>query len=175
MFTIPLPWPDAALLLSPPWSALPLVVRWVLLIGVIVIPVFLLVTLYRYELRLVPRLTALSLLGLRLGVFVLVLGLVCLQPIYAHERRLDVPGRVLIAVDRSGSTDIRDPQRPPADKLRLARVLGLHKGVITDEWIDCWIDDHEHQRDPRLIAPADGDDPQVRLRLQTQRKQAHDR
>ncbi len=47
--------------------------------AVVVVPLALLVWLYRFELRLVPRMTALVLLGLRLAVLLLVLFVVCLQ------------------------------------------------------------------------------------------------
>src|SRR5262245_36650071 len=111
MFTLPLPWPETSVLLSPPWPGLPFVARCLLLAALVLGPLVLLVTLYRYELRLVSRLTAFALFALRFVVVVLVLALVCLQPIYAHERKRDLPGRVLVAVDRSLSMDIRDPQR----------------------------------------------------------------
>ncbi len=128
MFSIPLPWPESSLLLHPQWAGLPPVVRGLLVCGVIAVPLVLLVWLYRYELRLVPPLTALVLLSLRLVVLVLVLFVVCLQPIFARDRLTELPGRILIAVDRSGSMDIPDPQRDGADKLRLARALGLDAG-----------------------------------------------
>ena len=38
---------------------------------------------------------------------------------YAQSKTKELPGRVLVAVDRSDSMDVADPQRPPVDKLRL--------------------------------------------------------
>lgn len=125
MFSIPLPWPDSSLLLSPPWPHLAPGLRWPLLGGIVVVPLLLLWTLYRYELRLVRPSTAFGLLALRLSALAVVLFLVCLQPIHARERRTNLPGRVIVAVDRSLSTAIADPQRAPADKIRLAKALRL--------------------------------------------------
>jgi hypothetical protein len=176
MYTLRLPWPDTSLLLSPPWPGLPPVVRWLLLATLALAPLALLAALYRYELRLVPRLTALTLFGLRFVVFLLVLALVCLQPIYAHDHRRDLPGRVLVAVDRSLSMDVRDPQRPGADKLRLARFLGLIKDRVSAELFSRWLEDYEQKRGPQLVRPDESiSDPAQRLKLQQERQSAHDR
>src|SRR5262245_61732500 len=131
MFTLPLPWPDSSLLVSPPWPGLAGAVRWPLLLALCLVPLVLLAVLYRYELRLVSRLTALALLAARLLVLLLVLLLVCLQPVWAHDRKGELPGKVLIAIDRSLSMDLADPQRTGAEKLRLARAFGLHKGEVS--------------------------------------------
>jgi hypothetical protein len=176
MFTISLPWPETSMLFSLPWSGLNPVVRGVLLGGIILVPLVLLLSLYRYELRLVPRLTAFSLLGLRLTVLVLILFLVCLQPIYARDRVYEIPGRILIAVDRSGSMEVADPQREPADKLRLARALGLTAGV-KEEWIERWIVDHDQKREPRWVGPEEEkelkDDPDARKQRENERRKIH--
>lgn len=125
MFTLPLPWPETSLLLALPWAGLPPFVRWPLVSALILLPVVLLVVLYRYELRLVSRLTAVTLFSLRFVVLLLVLTLVAFQPIYAHDHKYELPGRILVAVDRSLSMDINDPQRPVSEKALLARLLGL--------------------------------------------------
>src|SRR5258708_5945455 len=116
MFTIPLPWPDSSLLIAPPWAGLPVLVRGLLLLALCLVPLLLLVVLYRYELRLVPGRPAFALFGLRLVVFLLVLALLLARPVFARDRHTKLPGRVLIAVDRSASLDVADPQRSPADK-----------------------------------------------------------
>jgi hypothetical protein len=174
MFRIPLPWPDSSVLLSLPFGAWHPVVRAVLLAAMVLAPLGLLVTLYRYELRLVKPLTAASLLGLRLAALLLILGLVCLQPIYARDRVHELPGRVLVAVDRSDSMNVVDPQRPPADKLRLARALGLANGV-QEEWLARWVSDHERQREPRWLGPDEASgDPARRRELEGERRKLHD-
>ena len=159
MFTINLPWPETSVLLSFPWSGLHPVVRGLVLLAVVVLPLVLLVSLYRYELHLVKPATALMLLSLRLTVLVLILILVCLQPIYARDRLYETPGRILIAVDRSESMNIPDPQREPGDKLRLARALGLAPG-LKDELLVQWIANLAQKREPRWVGPEEEkDDP----------------
>src|SRR5205823_6119998 len=128
MFSIRLPFSDTAVLLSVPgsdqpgWQRLGLLLLLALLC---LVPVVLVIWLYRYELHLVRRLTALRLLGLRLILLAVLLGVVCLQPIVGHSTTLENPGRVVIAVDRSASMDATDPQRTPIEKLRLARAFNL--------------------------------------------------
>lgn len=170
MFTITLPWPDASLLVSPPFAGLPGPVRWALLCGAVLLPLALLVALYRYELRLVARLTAFGLLSLRLAVLALVLALVCLQPILAHDRSRELPGKVVVAIDRSTSMDITDPQRPGSEKLRLAQLFGLTKGRVSDDLLAQWIADHGQKRDPRMALPGENVDPPT----QSARQKVHD-
>src|SRR5947209_18668369 len=62
MFTIRLPWPDTSVLLSAPLPGAPPLVRFGLVALLIVVPILLLLLLYSYELRLVPRLNATALL-----------------------------------------------------------------------------------------------------------------
>jgi hypothetical protein len=144
MFSIPLPHGDNSLLLSLPGTDLPGWQRIGLLVLVAIlclVPFVLIGWLYRYELHLVRRMTALRLLGLRLVLLVVLLGIVCLQPIVGHSTLLERPGRVLIALDRSASMDTTDPQRTPLEKLRLARFLHL----CTDQQFEDW----SRRYDPR--------------------------
>src|SRR5437763_12653343 len=103
MLAVNLPLVDADLVLNPPWSGLHPGMQAGLLALLALVPLVLLVALYRYELRLVPSATALGLLVLRLAVLALLLSLVCLQPVFARDRTYGLPGRVLVAVDRSDS------------------------------------------------------------------------
>jgi hypothetical protein len=148
MYTLRLRPFDADLLLTPQWEGPPLL-KWGLLLLVCGVPLALVVWLYRYELRLVPRLTALGLLGLRVVALVLILFLACLQPIYARSKTDGLPGRVLIAVDRSDSMDVADAQRPAVDKLRLARALKLARDLASDAQLAAWIADYEQKREPQ--------------------------
>lgn len=157
MFTIRLPWPDSSLMLSAPWEGWPAAVRVVLVALLALVPLGLLLTLYRYELRLVPRLTASALLGLRLLVFLLVLLLLCAQPVYARDRKTTLPGRVIVVVDRSASALVADTQREPADKLRLARALNLADGTDA-RLLEQWIADHDAKRPTRWALPDEARD-----------------
>jgi hypothetical protein len=169
MFRIPLPSRDAALLLIPRWGELASPLQVTLLLLVCLVPLALVVWLYRYELRLVARSTAAALLLLRLVVLFLVLFLVLLQPVVGRDVSTALPGRVVVAVDRSDSMDVADPQRPPADKLRLARALHLADAISPAD-LDDWIrryekeraltwgrdDDEKRQVHDRLLQQVDG-------------------
>ena len=162
MLTLPLPVPDSVLLLAPPWPDLPAWLRWPLLTSLVLGPLLLLLVLYRYELRLVSRLTAAVLLTLRLLVLLLVQALVCLQPIYAREVRSEQPGRVLLLVDRSASMEVPDPQRPLAEKIRLMRALGRLPAKVPPALVESWISDLEQQRRPTWLLPHEADNPSLR-------------
>src|SRR5437763_371258 len=138
MFAIALPYVDADLVVNPPWSGLDPAAQAGLLALLCLVPLVLLVWLYRYELKLVSGASALGLLLLRLTVLALLLSLVCLQPVVARDRTYGLPGRVLVAVDRSDSMDVADPQREPVDKLRLARALRLADGLCDDARLGAW-------------------------------------
>src|SRR6202043_1032726 len=98
-----------------------------------------------YELQLVPGAVALGLLFLRLTCLVVLLFLVCLQPVFAHDHTTPLPGKVLVAVDRSDSMDVADPQREPVEKLRLARALHLAGDLADDAQLDAWIRDYQEK------------------------------
>jgi hypothetical protein len=138
MYSIRLPFTDTAVLFSLPGSDLPGWQRAGLLLLVLLlclVPLALVVWLYRYELHLVRRITALRLLALRLLLVILLLAVVCLQPIVGHSTTIEHPGRVVIAVDRSASMDATDPQRTALEKLRLARAFNLCTDRQFDEWV----------------------------------------
>src|SRR4051794_2873583 len=124
-----LPNTDFDLVLSPRWgdSGGALALR----LAVLVVPLLLLLVLYFSELRLVRRLAALGLLGLRTVVMALLLGVVLSQPTLAPVGKEKIPPPVLLVVDRPGSMDPPDPQRLPAEKLELARALRLHADLCS--------------------------------------------
>jgi hypothetical protein len=175
MFRIPLPSPDTALLLTPRWGNLPVPFQVALLVLLLLIPIGLIVWLYRYELHLVPRSTATGLLLLRLVVLVLLVFLVGLQPVLGRDVKEELPGRVLIAVDRSASMDVADPQRPPVDKLRLARALDLVGDLCTKEQLDSWIKAYEEKKLPEWIGPDEfPNDPEKRKQVARDRFRAYE-
>jgi hypothetical protein len=151
MFTLQLPWPaDSSLILTPPWPGLPPGLRIVILVLLVLVPFGMMAWLYLMELAIIPRITAGFLFCLRLAVLTLLLCLICLQPVYARDRHLDLPGRVLIAIDRSESMNITDPQREPAEKLRLARALHLAPDLVKDPEMDNWINTCNGDREPQV-------------------------
>lgn len=141
MFRIPLPCRDTSLLLSPFGGGLPGFVQTSLLLLLVILPVVLVIWLYRYELRLVRRPVALGLLGLRLLVLLLLVFLAGFQPILARSATEALPGRVLIAVDRSTSMELADPQRSVEEKLGLARALRVAGDLASDAQLEGWIQD----------------------------------
>jgi hypothetical protein len=173
MFDLKLPFDLGDLLLTPQWAGLHPALQTAILLAVCLVPLALILWLYRYELQLVTRLTATCLLGLRLTVLTLLLLLVCLQPIYARTKTDGLPGRILVAVDRSDSMEIADPQRPPADKLRLARGLKLG-GDVGDDVLALWIEDYEKKREPQWVKPDEQLDEGARRTLAVVRRKAHD-
>jgi hypothetical protein len=108
--------------------------------ALVVVPLFLIVLLARYEMKLVPPLTALRLLSLRLVVFFLILLLLGFQPVLTWPKREKLPEVVVIAVDRSGSMEVTDANRPPADKLKLALALHLNGKIASDLQLEEWIE-----------------------------------
>jgi hypothetical protein len=123
---IPLPFTDSVLRLAPRWPEWGEAGQTAGLILFALVPLALVIWLYRYELRLVTARAALGLLSLRVLVIAILWFVICLQPVVSRaERREDSTTRVIVAVDTSGSMYVTDPLRPPADKLRLARALRL--------------------------------------------------
>jgi hypothetical protein len=168
-----LPYDLGDLLLTPQWPGLPAAVRLGLIALVCVVPLILVLWLYRWELRLVSRVTALALLALRLVVLLLLLSLVCLQPVLARDRTFGLAGRVLVAVDRSDSMDVADPQRTVAEKLRLARALKLLGDAVTDEQAAAWAKEYEQKHSPQWLSEAEMKlDRGKRRDLEVRRKQA---
>ena len=84
----------------------------------------LLVTLYRYERRLVPPRVGLVLLGLRL-LMATALMVVLLEPIAARSWTERVKGRVVLGVDLSASMATSDDRRPVDERRSLAEAPGL--------------------------------------------------
>ncbi len=176
MFPLRLPYLDAELLLTPagaPW--LPASLRLPALIALCLVPLALMLWLYRYELQLISRATATLLLCLRLVVLFVLLMLACLKPVYARDVHRELPGRVLVFVDRSASMDVTDPQRTPAEKLRLAKALKLASGLASDQQLDEWIAGHAAGGEMRWVKPDEARDNAARRReLEAERRKLHE-
>src|SRR5262249_47272325 len=160
-----IPWfgPDDYLLLTPRWEDLGPAAQGVLLALVFLVPLALVLWLYRYEMRLVPRARAFALLFLRLLVLLVPVTLVSLRPRLTHETHPELPGRVMVAVDLSDSMDLRDPQREPVEKLRLAKALQLAGGLASNAQLEEWIKQYEAKRPIQWVKPDEfPDDPQRR-------------
>src|SRR5262245_27250071 len=181
MFRIALPLEgDPKLLLCPNWGRLDPAVQLVVLGFLLVLPLVLVAWLYRYEMRLVRPFAARSLLALRLFVIFFLWCIVGLQPSLRYESGDEIPPRVLIAVDRSDSMDVADPQRPNLEKLRLARALKLKVSgdMPSEAMLDDWIRQYQ-QKGPgaaiQWITEEFNGDTERRTKLTEERKALHDK
>jgi hypothetical protein len=181
MFRIPLPLEDdPALLLCPRWGSLDPTLQLFLLGLLLVLPLALVVWLYRYEMRLVRPFAARSLLALRLLVIFFLWCIVGLQPALVYESSEEIPPRVLIAVDRSDSMEVTDPQRSNLEKLRTARSLKLKVPgeELSDALLNDWIKQYQDKGpNASLQWVADNEfngDTQRRAKLVEKRRAMHD-
>jgi len=156
MLSIPLYLNDLSLELALPFAGWPLALRWLLLLFLPFATLAVLLGLARYELRLVPLRIAITLLALRVAVFVCILLTLFLEPKFSRTIREEVPGRVLIAIDRSESMRIGDPQRPLLDKLILAKSLNWFTDLLPESLLDRWIQDVRTRGEP-LFSEEDTD------------------
>lgn len=163
MLRLDLPFTEADLLLTPRFAGWG---QWapIAIVGAaLLVAIFLVLRLYRHELRLVSRQTATLLLALRSALVVSLLLLICLRPVLARTTSEVVPARVLIGIDRSESMTVTDPQRSSAEKLELAKGLRLASDLVPDSKIDEWlrfaVNGPFSAADPRydqLVARIDG-------------------
>jgi|SRR5579875_77289 len=123
MFSWKLPFDLGDILLTPQGAGLNPVLQVVLLGAICLLPLVLVLWLYRYEMRLIARPIAIGLLCLRLTVLALLLILVCLQPIYGRTYSEELPGYVLVAVDRSASMDVAERPNGVTRSQTARRVL----------------------------------------------------
>jgi hypothetical protein len=129
MIRIPLQ-EDNAIFLIPRWAELGTPAQIALLAILLLAPIILVVCLYRTELRLVPLKTATFLLSLRLILVLLLAVVIGFQPVAAHFSTHCEKSLVLVAVDRSASMDIADPQ--PKNKTILTRTETARKILAGD-------------------------------------------
>lgn len=152
MLRIALPSDEMFLLLAPRWSGWGDAAQTIALVTLFLAPLALMLGLYRYELKLVSRRAAASLLLLRVVAVLVLWCLVGLQPTLAHVECKETPSRLLVAIDLSASMDLADPQRTWLEKLRLARALQLHDDK---EALERWLklaEDAELPKDGSLVA-----------------------
>ncbi len=130
MFRIPLSADDSFLLLAPRWSGWGDIGQTAALAALLLLPLLLIVGLYRYELKLVSRKAATLLVMLRGLGLLLLWSLAGLQPTIGHVDQEETPSRVLVAVDLSASMNLADQQRTPAEKRKLADALQLAPDAV---------------------------------------------
>jgi hypothetical protein len=123
VFRIDFPFTDAHLMLTPRLGGMSRYTQLALLVLILSVVLFLVFRLYRHELKLVPKRFARTLLGLRLALVMILFLVISMKPTLARTVTETVPSKVLIAVDRSDSMSIPDPQRSAGEKQELAKGL----------------------------------------------------
>lgn len=139
MFRIDFPLTDAYLLLTPRLGGMSRYAQVGLLSLILGVILFLIVRLYRHELKLIPRGYALLLLCLRLCLVVSLFFVITMKPAVGRTISETVPSKLLVGIDRSDSMAITDPQRSQLEKLELAKGLKLVKDIADDSTLDAWI------------------------------------
>ncbi len=128
MLKLPLGSDDSFLILAPRWANLGPAWQIGLLALLFLVPLCLIVWLYRYELRLIAVAPACGLLLLRLSILLLIWLAIGLQPKLEDIHVEETPSRVRVAVDLSSSMDVADLQRTPEEWAALAQALKLGSG-----------------------------------------------
>jgi hypothetical protein len=176
MWTLPLPGTGSSLELVPRWGIPPTLASLLPWLALAIVPLGLILYLYRAELTLVSRTVARFLLAMRLTVILLLLTLVLFQPKLlpaSQQTRMD---HVLVVVDRTGSMEATDPKRTPVEKLRLARALMLATDLVSNLELDEWIQQAATEKGIRWVADNEyRDDPERRRSLETQRRDRFER
>ena len=151
-----IPATDATVELASPFPGWPNAIRY----GIIfVLPSAIAALLYfltRFERRLVPLRVASTLLALRLATVAVIFVALLFDPQVSKVRREDVPGRVIVAVDTSDSMRVTDPHRPLAEKLLLAKHLGLAHEISGDREVNDWIAEARAGGTPTFVDTPDG-------------------
>src|ERR1051326_3254389 len=169
-----LPFTDILVQYSPRWTDAG-VLGILLCVAAVVVPLLLIVMLARYESRLVPGLTAVRLVGFRLVVLFLILFLVLCQPSVAWPQRDKPRELIVIAVDRSGSMSVSDPQRPPELKLKVALALRLARDLASDMELEEWAEQLAAGKPIRWAGDDDyAGDSAGRRQLERKRRDAFD-
>ncbi len=146
------------------WAWLLMIIACSLAAGLLVI------LLYRYERKLISRSLGWTLLTLRLSVIGFVF-LALLEPVQITEIDKERTGRILLAVDVSESMDTIDQQATDAEKLRLARALGMIGHAHNAERLDQWQAALDAGQEPVWATAEEFPDPQRRARQAAARKQ----
>ena len=124
---------------------------------VILLSFGLLLALYRQEMKLVGRAAGSWLLILRGCVIFLLLGTVLWQPVFTRNHEPNNAGRILVAVDSSGSMNIPDPQRSPTEKTSLARALNL-QDQFSGDLLNAQVDNLNRRQIARRLLASQGRD-----------------
>ncbi len=142
-------WPTFRGVESTPWL--------IVLIVVAAASVGCITFLYGYERQLVDRKLGNTLLGLRLASLAVIL-FALFEPVSRWSEDITTTGRVVVAIDVSESMDTQDAVATPAEKLRLAKGLGMLGHGEAAERVDPWIAAYEARKEPEWVLPQETND-----------------
>ncbi len=145
------------------WTSLALLV-------LVVAAAVLVITLSKYERKLVPAHIGYGLLILRLLV-IAVIWLALLQPVLTWNIDRERTGRIVVALDLSESMSTADRIATDAEKLRTAMGLGI---IGNDQNRDRWLRvlaDMEAERAPKWVDDKEGANDEQRAILSKSRKE----
>jgi hypothetical protein len=125
MLSLPIPFTASSFDFFLPFPGLPGWARVLLVLAAAGMLALLLVLLYRFEMRAIPRWVARTLLGLRLATVAAVFLTLSFDPTLKTTTYREVPSRVLVAIDRSDSMRVTDPHRPDREKQEIAHALRM--------------------------------------------------
>ncbi|MFM9959838.1 MAG: hypothetical protein ACKV2Q_01270 [Planctomycetaceae bacterium] len=145
------------------WTSLALLV-------LVVAAAVLVITLSKYERKLVPAHVGYGLLILRLAV-IAVIWLALLQPVLTWNIDRERTGRIVVALDLSESMSTSDRIATKAEKLRTAMGLGM---IGNDQNRDRWLRvlaDLEAEREPKWVDDNEGANDEQRATLSKSRRE----
>jgi hypothetical protein len=144
------------------------------LLALVVIAAALVVTLSKYERKLVPAHVGYALLGLRLAV-IMVIWLALLQPVLTWNIDRERTGRIVVALDLSESMNTSDRIATQAEKLRTAMGLGMIGNDLNrDRWLRV-LADLEADRPPKWVDDNEAANAEQRATLAKSRQElAHE-
>ena len=139
MFRLDLFFSDGTLLLTPRFFDGSRIWQTIFLSGILALILFMIWQIYRFELQFIRKSAARFLLVLRCLIIALVFVVTFFRPMVRHTTTQVIPSRIVIAVDRSDSMSITDPQRSPLESIELAKGLKLATDLADDQKLDFWI------------------------------------
>lgn len=120
----------------------------------------LILMLFQYEAKLVPKKVGIPLLILRFTVLLFLFAML-LEPLWIGTSGADDEARILVAVDLSESMTTNDPHAGMAEKLSWARAVGMIGNEKTNARIDRWIQAYRQGKEPPWLDPDEAKNADV--------------
>ncbi len=149
--------------------------RWLTLGVACAVAVALIAILHEYERKLISPALGTSLLALRL-LLIFIIFLTLLEPMWTWSYDKETLGRVVVALDVSGSMETKDQHAVLSEKLRWAKSLGMFgNNNGSDVEADQWIRSLEASEEPEWVSADEEPNPLRReQRSKSRRKDIED-